>query len=257
MKRRDYYVDIFFAILGSFLLIYIVLPILTLIVKQCFDLDVLIRTLRDETVLNALKNSFLTAGITTLIALISGVPLGYILARKEFRYKSLVQGIVDVPIVIPHSVVGIMLLTTFSNAILDSYLGIIMAMLFVSASFTINSARDGFLAVDRELEHVARTLGAGKLKVFLTVSLPLALPSILSGAIMTFARAISEVGAILIVAYYPKTAQILVLEYFENFGLRYSSPISVILIVLSLVMFAMLRWLLKKSRHYRFSLESE
>ena len=252
MKR--YYVDIIFVILGSFLLIYIILPISVSILS--LDLEMLMRTLRDKVVLNALKNTFLTAGITTLIALISGVPLGYILARKEFRYKSFVQGIVDVPIVIPHSVVGIMLLTTFSNAILDSYLGIIMAMLFVSASFTINSARDGFLTVDRELEYVARTLGAGKLKVFLTVSLPLALPSIHSGAIMTFARAVSEVGAILIVAYYPKTAQILVLEYFENFGLRYSLPISVILIVLSLATFVLLRWLLKKSRHYRFGLES-
>jgi molybdate/tungstate transport system permease protein len=67
---------------------------------------------------------------------------------------------------------------------------------------------------------------------------------------MTFARAVSEVGAILIVAYYPKTAQILVLEYFENFGLRYSKPISVILIVLSLTTFAILRWLLKRSDRY-------
>ncbi len=237
------YVDVFFAIFGSFLLIYIALPILTLLVKQCFDLDTLIKTMGDEVVLNALKNTFLTAGITTLIALIFGVPLGYILARKEFRYKSLVQGIVDVPIVIPHSVVGVMLLTTFSNAILDSYLGIVMAMLFVSASFTINSARDGFLSVDEELEYVARALGARKFKVFWTVSLPIALPSILSGTIMTFARAISEVGAILVVAYYPKTAQVLVIEYFENFGLKYSMPISVILIVLSLTLFAILRWL--------------
>jgi len=249
MRRRDY-VDIFFIIFGSFLLLYIVLPILTLLVRQCFDLETLISTLKDEVVLNALRNTFLTAGITTLIALALGVPLGYVLARMEFRYKSLIQGIVDVPIVIPHSVVGIMLLTTFSNAILDSYLGIVMAMLFVSSSFTINSARDGFLAVDKKLEEVARTLGAGKFKAFLTVSLPLALPSILSGAIMTFARAVSEVGAILIVAYYPKTAQILVLEYFENFGLRYSKPISVILIVLSLTTFAILRWLLKRSDRY-------
>ncbi|ADB58857.1 tungstate ABC transporter permease WtpB [Archaeoglobus profundus] len=249
MNRRDY-IDIFFIILGSFLLFYIILPIFTLLLRQCLDIGTLIKVLRDEVVLNALKNTFLTAGITTLIALVLGVPLGYVLARKEFRYKSLIQGIVDVPIVIPHSVVGIMLLTTFSDAILDSYLGIIMAMLFVSASFTINSARDGFLAVDKKLEDVARTLGAGKFKTFLTVSLPLAFASILSGAIMTFARAVSEVGAILVVAYYPKTAQILVLEYFENFGLKYSTPISVILIVLSLTIFAILRWLLKRSdRH--------
>ena len=151
------------------------------------------------------------------------MPLGYILARKDFKGKSFVQAVVDVPIVIPHSVVGIMLLVTFSNRILDSYLGIIMAMLFVSAPFTINAARDGFLAVDEKLEHVARTLGASKLRAFFTISLPMAMSSILSGAIMTWARAISEVGAILIIAYYPKTAQILVMEYFNNYGLMFST----------------------------------
>lgn len=243
------HVEMFFTILGSFLIIYVVLPIVVSIVRQCFDFESLIRTLKDEVVLESLKNSFLTAGITTILSLISGVPLGYILARKDFRYKSIVQGIVDVPIVIPHSVVGIILLITFSNSILDNYFGIIMAMLFVSSSFTVNSARDGFLSVDVELEHVARTLGAGKFKVFLTVSLPLASHSILSGAIMTFARAMSEVGAILIVAYYPKTAQILVLEYFENFGLSYSLPISIILISLSLTIFSTLRWILRGGRY--------
>jgi molybdate/tungstate transport system permease protein len=228
------------------LLIYIVLPILTLFVKQSFDLKILISTFRDETVLNSLKNSFLTATVTALLSLLLGVPLGYVLARMDFKYKSVVQGIVDVPIVIPHSVVGIMLLTTFSNSILDSYLGITMAMLFVSASFTVNSARDGFRMIDEKLEQVARTLGAGKLKVFFTISLPLAFPSILSGVIMTWARAMSEVGAILVVAYYPKTAQVLVLEYFENFGLRYSTPISVILISMSLTLFVILRFVYKK-----------
>jgi len=245
--KRDY-TDIFFIFLGSFLLIYIILPIFFLIVKQCLDFDILIQTLQDDIVLNALKNSILTATATALISLIFGVPLGYILARKDFKYKSFVQGIVDVPVVIPHSVVGIMLLVTFSDAILDNYLGIISAMLFVSASFTINSARDGFLAVDVNLENVARTLGAGKLRTFFSISLPLAFPSILSGAIMTWARAMSEVGALLIVAYYPKTAQILVLDYFENYGLRYSMPIAVILITLSLGLFAFLRFLL-----WRFS----
>ncbi len=234
--------ELFFIILGSFILIYVVVPVALLIVKQCFDLNGLVRALRDESVLNALKNTLLTAGATTVISLVTGVPLGYILARKNFRFKSLVQGIVDVPIVIPHTVVGVMLLTAFSDAIIDNYIGIISAMLFVSAPFTVNSARDGFLSVDEGLEHVARTLGAGSFKTFWTVSFPLALPSILSGAIMTFARAMSEVGSILIVAYYPKTAQILVLEYFENYGLSYAIPISVILIVLSLTIFALLRY---------------
>jgi len=240
--RRDY-VDYFLIFFGSFLIVYIILPIAVILALQMFDFGMLLKTLHDERVVEAIENTLITATATTLISLIFGVPLGYILARKDFRGKSIVQGVVDVPIVIPHSVVGIMLLVTFSSAIVDNYIGIILAMLFVSASFTINSARDGFLAVDEKLEHVARTLGASKLKTFFTISLPLALPSILSGAIMTFARAMSEVGAILIVAYYPKTAQILVMEYFENYGLRASIPIAVLLILIGLAMFVTLRWI--------------
>ena len=245
---RDY-VTWFFALLGTFFVLYILLPLAVIVTKQLLDLEMLINALHDDLIIEALKNSLLTSTATMLISLFFGVPLGYVLARKDFRGKSFVQAVVDVPIVIPHSVVGIMLLVTFSNRILDSYLGIIMAMLFVSAPFTINAARDGFLAVDEKLEHVARTLGATKLKAFFTVSIPIAMPSILSGAIMTWARAISEVGAILIIAYYPKTAQVLVMEYFNNYGLRASRPISVILVLLSLSIFVILRWFVGRSRN--------
>ncbi|RLI78479.1 molybdenum ABC transporter permease [Archaeoglobales archaeon] len=247
MRRKDYF-DAFFALLGSFLIIYIVLPIALTFTKQAEELNLFFETIQDAVVLDALKNSLLTSTATAIVSLFFGIPLGYVLARKEFKNKSLIQGIIDVPIVIPHSVVGIILLTTFPNKILDSYLGIVMAMLFVSSPFTINSARDGFLAVDDRLEQVARSLGATKLKTFLTISLPLALPSIFSGAIMTWARAMSEVGAILIIAYYPKTAQILVLEYFENFGLKASMPISVLLIAISLTLFAFLRWVVGRAK---------
>lgn len=234
---------IYFGLFGSFLILFIVLPLLVTLGKQAYEWEMLLATLKDDVVLDALKNSLLTSTATMLISLFFSVPLGYILARSEFKGKNLIQAIVDVPVVIPHSVVGIMLLVTFSEAILDNYLGIISAMLFVSAPFTINSSRDGFLGIDEKLEHVAQTLGASKFRAFLTISLPLALPSILSGAIMTWARAISEVGAILVVAYYPKTAQVLVIEYFINYGLKHAMPIASTLIVLSLIIFAFLRWL--------------
>ncbi|AIU68857.1 molybdenum ABC transporter permease [Thermococcus eurythermalis] len=240
--RRDYTLYLF-ASLGSFLIAYIALPLVIIFAKQLMDWEMLVKTLHDPYVIEALRNSLLTATATALIALLFGVPLGYVLARKEFPGKSLVQALVDVPIVIPHSVVGIMLLVTFSSAILDSYAGIIAAMLFVSAPFTVNAARDGFLAVDEKVEAVARTLGASRLRVFFSVSLPIAFPSVASGVIMTWARAISEVGAILIVAYYPKTAQVLIMEYFNNYGLRASRPISVIMVAISLVIFVLLRWL--------------
>ncbi len=245
--------DIFFALLGTFLITYILLPIAMLYTKQLCDLDALIRAFHDPLVREALKNSILTATITMLLSLAFGVPLGYTMARREFKGKNIIQTIIDLPIVIPHSVVGIMLLITFSEAILDNYLGIIAAMTFVSAPFTVNASRDAFALIDERLEHVARTLGATKFKAFLTITLPLALPSILTGAIMTWARAISEVGAILIVAYYPKTAQVLVLEYFQNYGLQASRPIAVILLTLSLVIFIGLRYILSKMREFSYS----
>ncbi len=237
----------FISIFSGVLIAFIILPIALTLIRQTFDINALFTIIKDEQFLEALKNSILTSTATAIISLIFGVPLGYALAREEFRGKSLVQGIVDVPVVIPHSVVGIILLLTFSSYILDNYLGIILAMLFVSSPFTINSARDGFLAIDEKIEHVARTLGATRFKVFVTISLPLAFRSIISGAILTWARAISEVGAILVVAYYPKTAQILVIEYFNNYGLRLAMPIATVMIVMSLTMFALLRWLSAKA----------
>ncbi|MEM0302896.1 MAG: ABC transporter permease [Archaeoglobaceae archaeon] len=237
---RDYF-SIFLAIIGSFLILFILIPILLILATQMLDFNSLLKAMGDELVLSSLLNSIATSTATMLISLLFGVPLGYLLARSNFAGKRFVQGVVDLPIVIPHSVVGIMLLLTFSKAILDNHLGIISAMLFVSASFTINSARDGFLAVDEKAEFVARTLGASRFKVFFTVSIPLALPSILTGAIMTWARAMSEVGAILIVAYYPKTAQVLVMDYFNNYGLSAAQPIAVILILISLALFILLR----------------
>lgn len=237
---RDYF-SIFLAIIGSFLILYILIPVLLILATQMLDFNSLLKALGDELVLSSLLNSIATSTATMLISLLFGVPLGYLLARSNFAGKRFVQSVIDLPIVIPHSVVGIMLLLTYSKAILDNYLGIIFAMLFVSASFTINSARDGFLAVDEKAEFVARTLGASRFKVFFTVSIPLALPSILTGAIMTWARAMSEVGAILIVAYYPKTAQVLVMDYFNNYGLSTAQPIAVILVLISLALFVLLR----------------
>jgi len=244
--RRDYTLY-FFASIGSFLVVYITLPLVVILTKQLSDWGMFVKTLRDSYVIEALKRSLLTATATTLIALFFGVPLGYVLARKDFPGKSLVQALVDVPIVIPHSVVGIMLLVTYSTCILDNYKGIIAAMLFVSAPFTINASRDGFLAVDEKVEAVARTLGASRLRIFFSISLPIAFPSVASGAIMTWARAISEVGSILIVAYYPMTAQVLILEYFNNYGLRASRPIAVLMVTISLGIFVLLRWLIGRS----------
>ena len=114
-------------------------------------------------------------------------------------------------------------------------------MLFVSVPFLVDSAKDGFKGVDPRLEKVARTLGASPGQTFLRVSLPLAWRSILSGSVMMWARGISEFGAVLIIAYHPMIAPILVWERFESYGLDYSRPVAVLLILVCLIVFIILR----------------
>ncbi len=119
----------------------------------------------------------------------------------------------------------------------DTAYGIIIAMLFVSLSFIISSSLSGFDSIEPEMEMVARTLGASRSYTFFHITFPLAFPSILRGAILAFARSISEVGAILIIAYYPKTAPILMYERFEEYGLKSARPVTVIVILVCVAIF--------------------
>ena len=164
------------------------------------------------------------------------------------------EGLIDLPIVIPHTAAGIALLFIFGRQfvmgkalqlfgieVLDSRVGIVIAMLFVSIPFLIDSAKAGFQKVDVRLEKVARTLGASPWQSFFKISLPLAWRSIMAGNIMMWARGISEFGAVIILAYHPMIAPTLVLERFESYGLSYSRPVATILIVLCLVIFITLR----------------
>ena len=117
------------------------------------------------------------------------------------------------------------------------------AMAFVSIPFLVNSARDGFLAVPVRLEKAALSLGASPLRVFLTISVPLAWRSILSGSILMWARGMSEFGAVLIIAYHPMITPVLIYERFGAFGLKYARPAAVLFIVVCLVFLAALRFL--------------
>ena len=160
--------------LSSFLSLLIVLFILIPLAKVVLlsDKESLWQALTDSTTINSIALTLYAALITTAIGFILGVPLAYILARYDFPGKSAVEGLIDLPIVVPHTAAGIALLFVFGrnflvgkwfNAIgissVDSLAGIVIAMLFVSVPFLINSAKEGFKKVDVRLEKVSRTLG--------------------------------------------------------------------------------------------------
>ena len=241
-------------------MLFIVAPILGMYLKT--PMQSLTDAAADEEVLNSIWLSIWTSIAATIIFSIFAIPLAYLLARKNFALKSFVNGLIDVPIIIPHSAAGIAILGVISRnswlgqaadavglKFISNPAGIIMAMAFVSIPFLINSARDGFAAVPERLEKIALSLGASPLRVFFTISLPLAWRSILSGFIMMWARGMSEFGAVVIVAYNPQTAPVLIFERFTAYGLKYSVPAAALFVLISLIIFVVLRMVNKRKEN--------
>lgn len=245
-----------FTLLGGLILLFIISPLLSMFLAttplQLFE------TTKDQEVVNSIWLTLRVSFLATMFFAVGAIPLSYFLARTNFRFKKIINGIVDLPIVIPHSAAGIAILGFISR---DSVLGkmassvglnfvghpvgIALAMAFVSIPFLINASRDGFESVPIKLEKTALNLGASPVRVFFTISLPLAWKNILSGLIMMFARGLSEFGAVVIVAYHPMITPILIFERFGAFGLKYARPVSVVFIVVCLVFFILLRTLAK------------
>ncbi|MDP8213920.1 MAG: ABC transporter permease [Candidatus Euphemobacter frigidus] len=239
-------------ICGLLVLGFILFPLLRLLTAP--DPEQMGEALRDVTVRKAIWLSVHTAGLAALISLLLGTPLAYILARKRFPGKSLVESVIDLPIVIPHPVVGIAILSVVGRnfwlgrilheigiRIMGSVTGIVVVLVFVAIPFYINAAKNGFEAVPSRLENVSRSLGASLPATFFRITLPLASRSILSGFIMSMARALSEFGAVVVVAYHPMVAPVLIYERFEGYGLKYSQPVAVWFILVCLILFLILR----------------
>lgn len=247
------------ALLGGILLLFIIAPILGMVFET--PLENIFSTAADKEVQQSIWLTLWIAMVATLIFSILSIPLAYILARYDFPLKRLVLGIIDLPVVIPHSAAGIALLgfmardsvlgktsSSLGFSLVGSSGGIALAMAFVSVPFLINYAREGFASVPERLEKAALNLGATPTRVFFTISLPLAWKSIVSGLIMMFARGMSEFGAVVIVAYHPMITPVLIFERFGSFGLKYAKPVAVLFIGVCLIVFVLVRLLARKDK---------
>ncbi len=243
-----------FSVAAGIALMFLAGPLLKLVATS--NPRRLAQAFVDPQVLAAIWISVAAATWATLLGALVGIPLGFLLARHDFTGKALLEGLIDLPVVIPHPIAGIALLFVFGRRFFVGHAfgalgihfagatpGIVIAMLFVSAPFLINAARDGFRAVDPRLESVARTLGQGPWSAFFGVTMPLARGSLVSGAVMMWARALSEFGAVVVLAYYPMTAPVLIYDRFESFGLAAAQPVAAVIVIAALAMFAALRWL--------------
>ncbi|MEV5608887.1 molybdate ABC transporter permease subunit [Streptomyces sp. NPDC052225] len=188
-------------------LAFLVVPLLALLVRAPWR--ELPEQLTSPEVWQALQLSLLCATSATLVSLVLGVPLAWVLARTEFRGRGLVRALVTLPLVLPPVVGGVALLTALGrNGVVGQYLdqwfgitlpftttGVVIAEAFVAMPFLVISVEGTLRAADPRYEEAATTLGASRFTAFRRVTLPLIAPGIAAGSVLAWARALGEFGA--------------------------------------------------------------
>jgi ABC-type sulfate transport system permease component len=247
---------------GSLLLLFVV-PIVALFTYAPFGQ--IVSAWGSSEVRAALWLTFFSSGIAVLAAVVFGIPLGYLLARRAFPGRSVVESLVALPVVVPHLLVGLGLLflilpgtplyeftRSIGFPVYDTIWGVVLVMVFVSAPYTVLASELSFRAVDSRVLEAARSLGAGGATAFLTVTLPLALRGIVAGLLLSWARAVSEIGGLLVLAWvvYPggpyngpvtSTISIYIYNLFQNGNLSDAAAVSSLFLLIAFVLFLLVR----------------
>ena len=226
------------------LLLFLLIPLLALVLHV--SPSELISRLVAAQAAQAISLSLFTTLVTLALTLLAGTPLAYLLARRSFPGKVVLDTLLDLPIVLPPAVAGIALLVTFGRLGLVGHwldaagiqiaftpVAVVLAQTFVAAPLYVKTASAAFAATERELERAAALDGAGALGVFRYITLPLALPGLLAGAVMTWARALGEFGATIIFAgNFPGRTQTMPLAIYLGFELDLQTALALSLVLL-------------------------
>ncbi len=203
------------SVLAVSLLTLLVIPLAVLVLGASFGFSSILEQLSHPMVRGALWLSLRTTFISLGLIVAGGLPLAWFLARaRATRFVSIIETLVELPIIVPPAVVGVALLLTFGRyGILGQYLeqwfdirltftttAVVIAQVVVSAPFFIQSALESFRRIDEELLVVARSLGASSSRTFFRIAVPLAMPGLVGGAALSWARALGEFGATLVFA---------------------------------------------------------
>ena len=243
------------CLLSALALLYIIYPFISIV--TFFDSENIISSIQRPEIIDAFILSIVTASVSTGIIILFGIPLAYCLSRYNFPGKSVLFIVVVIPLVLPPLASGALLLGVFNpSSILNiwfpkieftqSIIGIIIAQTYVASPFMILASLTAFGSIDRSLEDIARVLGKKNWQVFMKVSLPLAKKGILIGIVMTWIRAIGELGATLMLAYNPHTISIQIYEDNAIGGLTNAIPSILMSIALSIVLVAVYSTLVKR-----------
>ena len=197
---------------GLVYVLFIGVPIIALLAKAAQQ-DNLWGAISGDLALTALRLSLVTSVIAIAVVISAGTPVAYVLARSDGWLARVIDGMVELPIVLPPVVAGVAMLMAFGRGgLIGGWLdgagidisftttAVVFAQIFVAAPFYIRSAKLGFQSVARDYEEVSQTLGISPLNTFMRVTLPLAAPAMITGLGLSWARALSEFGATMMFA---------------------------------------------------------
>jgi molybdate transport system permease protein len=244
---------------GTPLLALLLLPILALLLQT--SPPTLVRYLGERNTLQAIGLSLGTSTTTAIVVIVFGTPLAYLLARRRLRLRRLIEALIDLPTVLPPAVAGLALLMAFGRrGLIGSWLqaagievaftplAVVLAQMFVAASYYVKTSEVGLAGVSSDLEQAAALDGAGPLQVFRHITLPLAWRGIVGGAALCWARAFGEFGATIIFAgNYPGRTQTMPLAVYLGFeiDLNQALTLAAILLVLSFGILITIRAILR------------
>lgn len=208
--KDNFFIKVILSIAFSICIIFLATPILALFLSPWIKA---ISIFKDEFVISAFLTSIKSTFISLIIITIFGMPTAYVMARVEFKFKQVVGLIIEMPLVLPPAVAGLLLLIAFGKyGIVGKYLykigvqlpfsfmAVIIAQVFVSMPIFIKTVKSGIEKVDRDLEVTALTLGDTPFKVFKRITLPLCKNSIITGAVLSWSRSLAEFGATIMFA---------------------------------------------------------
>jgi molybdate transport system permease protein len=248
------------VILVAVVTLYLALPVIALFFRTTPEL--FLTSLSDPEVTKALTLSLFTSGIALAIVILVGTPFAYVHARSQYPGKVLVDTLIDLPLVLPPAVAGVALLMLYGRmGIVGSYfnalgisiafttVAVIMAQVFVASPFYLRQAKSLFEQLDPAYEQTARTLGASPLRTFIQITLPLTAGGLVSGAVMTFGRALGEFGAtIMFAGNLPGVTQTMPLAVYVGMEGNFvvGLTISIILVLISFAIMIAVRFLSTK-----------
>ena len=246
----------------------IILPILAISTEALKGgLSNLWLNIRAPQAIFALKLTFITAFIMVVLNILTGIATAWVLVRYHFPLKNLMNTLIDLPFAIPTVVTGVMLVSLYGpNSMVGAFFekhgieiifnkpGMIMALLYVSFPFVVRTVQPVLLELDPDMEEAAKTLGASRMTIFFRIILPTLLPAILTGAALSFSRALGEFGSIAIVAgnipFKTQMASVYIYGEIESSNPQGALGVSIVLLFCSFIILILLNRLQAWSRKH-------